>query len=125
MLTPVFASALALLLVVLSFRVLLMRRKLGIGVGNGGNRKLERAIAAHSNFIEYTPIALLLMYFYESGGGSATRVAVLGILLLLGRMIHAYGTSQINENYVFRVTGMVMTFMVIIGLSIQLLISYL
>ena len=121
MVTPVYAALFALLLVILSFRVLLMRRKLGVGVGNGDNIKLERAIGAHANFTEYVPIALLLLFFLESGGATVITLNVLCAILLLGRIIHAYGVSQVDENYRFRVLGMVMTLGVIISTSLRLL----
>ncbi len=121
MVTPVYAALFALLLVILSFRVLLMRRKLGVGVGNGDNIKLERAIGAHANFTEYVPIALLLLFFLESGGATVITLNVLCAILLLGRIIHAYGVSQVDENYRFRVLGMVMTLGVIISSSLRLL----
>lgn len=124
MFTPLFAALLALLLVVLSFRVLLMRRKLQVGVGHGGHLKLEKAAAAHSNFIEYTPIALILLYFYEINIGSTLALKVLCVVFLSGRIVHAYGNSQVNENYTFRVAGMVMTLGVIISASVRLLIGY-
>ena len=62
---------------------------------------------SHSNFAEYTPLALLLIAFVESNDGSKVLVHSLGALLLLGRTLHAYGLS--NAVIVFRVTGMVFT----------------
>jgi uncharacterized membrane protein YecN with MAPEG domain len=42
----------------------------------------------------------------------------LGALLLICRISHAYGISQINENFRFRIFGMAMTFAAILGLSL-------
>jgi len=123
MITPVYAALLALVLVVLSFRVLLMRRKMQIAVGTDGNVTLARAIGAHANFIEYVPITLMLIYFYESAGVASWFVHLLCAVLLVGRLIHAYGVSQLNENFVFRVSGMVMTLGVLISISVRTLLS--
>ncbi|MBL0168079.1 MAG: hypothetical protein IPP85_13525 [Propionivibrio sp.] len=48
----------------------------------------------------------------------------LGLCLLAGRLSHAYGVSQANENYTFRVFGMAMTFISLISASAYLLFSY-
>lgn len=122
MITSSYVALFALFLVFLSFRVLLLRRSKGVGVGTGGDLTLERAIRVHSNFTEYVPIALLLLYFTEQSGTSTIVLHSLFIALLLGRIVHAYGVSQVDENYTFRVFGMFLTFGVLISASIRLLL---
>lgn len=122
-LTAIYCACLALIFVVLSARTLLLRRKLGIGVGDGSDRRLTKAIRAHSNFAEYTPICLILIYLLETVVGAQSMVHVYGVILVLGRAIHAYGVSQVKENYRFRVTGMACTFVVLIGCSIRVLVA--
>jgi uncharacterized membrane protein YecN with MAPEG domain len=112
-LTPIYAALLAALFVVLSLRTILLRQQLGIPIGDGGNRKLRRAIRAHANFAEYVPLALLLMYFLETHTQARGSMHAFGIVLLAGRSLHAYGVSQDQERIVLRVTGMVLTFGVI------------
>ena len=124
MITPLYAAVAALFFVVLSFRTLLLRRKLGIAVGTGNNQMLERAVGVHSNFAEYTPITLILIYFFETQTESVTLIHVLCISLILGRLLHAYGVSQIEENFRFRVTGMILTLGCLIAVSIRLIASY-
>jgi uncharacterized protein len=46
------------------------------------------------------------------------------IALLVGRISHAYGVSQVQEKFIYRVIGMALTFMVIISTSVRLLIGY-
>lgn len=60
-----YAALLALLFVALSIRTLLMRRRLGIAIGDAGNESMLRAMRVHSNFAEYVPLSLLLIYFVE------------------------------------------------------------
>lgn len=72
--TPVWAAALALLFVILSARTLLLRRKLGIALGDSGNETLHRAIRVHANFAEYVPLTLLLAVLLELGGARALLV---------------------------------------------------
>ena len=122
--TPLYASVLAILFVALSVRTLRMRHRLKIAVGDAGNQALLRAIRVHSNFAEYVPLSLLLISFVEMSGASALLVHFLGLCLLVGRAVHAYGVSQLNENYTFRVAGMAMTFTTLMGASGYLILSY-
>ena len=45
----------------------------------------------------------------------------LGTGLLVGRLSHAYGVSQQRENFAFRITGMTLTFTVLIASAAHLL----
>lgn len=127
--TPLYAVLCAIILIVLSFRTLLIRRSAGIGIGanKGGSedRNLARAIRAHGNFVEYTPIALILMAMLELRTGSSTALWILGAILVIARIVHALGISREPENLKLRVAGMVLTFTALIGLSSRLLFTYL
>jgi MAPEG family len=46
---PVYAAILALVFVVLSIRTIRQRRKLKIGLGDAGNKDLQRAVRVHAN----------------------------------------------------------------------------
>ncbi len=122
LITPIYASLIALLFVALSVRTLRLRRRFSVAVGPGGEPELERAIRAHGNFAEYVPIALLLIYFLEVSSELTLWIHVLGAALLTGRLIHAYGISQVRENLLFRVVGMATTFTVIVGTAAALLV---
>ena len=71
----------------------------------------------HSNFAEYVPIALILVYFLEVGTNTELWIHVLCVSLILGRLLHAYGVSQVEENYRFRVAGMILTLSCLISAS--------
>ena len=60
-----YAALLGLILIYLSYRVVSYRVKYKIGIGDGGNTKLARAIRVQGNFVEYVPVALLLIFFVE------------------------------------------------------------
>ncbi len=112
-----------ILLVVLSVRTLLLRRKLKIGIGDNDNVEMKRAMRVHANFIEYTPTAILLIFFLEQTGSYVVWIHTLCIVLLVGRIMHAYGVSQVEEDFRFRVTGMVLTFLVLLSASIRLMLE--
>lgn len=83
-----------------------------------------RAMRVHSNFSEYVPFSLLLIYFVEGAGAHSAFIHFLGMALFVGRLSHAYGVSQMAENFRFRVTGMALTFTVILMSSGYLLLSF-
>jgi len=95
-----------------------------VAIGHGNEPKLERAARAHANFAEYVPISLLLIYFLEIRTGGSIWIHVFCLGLLLGRIVHAFGVSQVNEDYRYRATGMSLTFVVIISVSIGILWGY-
>lgn len=119
--TPFYAAILALLFVALSVRTLRLRHRLRIPVGDGGNQTLLRAMRVHSNFAEYVPLTLLLIFMLEAGGGPGALVHGFGVCLVAGRISHAYGVSRTAENYRFRVFGMALTFTALVGAAVFLL----
>jgi hypothetical protein len=107
---PIYAALLALLYVYLSVRTIGVRRRVQVALGAGENPEMLRAMRVHANFAEYVPLALILIFLVEAQGTAAWLVHALGAVLLLGRCLHAYGVSQVKETFVFRVSGMAMTF---------------
>lgn len=122
--TPFYAALLAIMFIFLSVRTLRTRRALKIAVGDNGNQQMLRAMRVHANFAEYTPIALILIYFFEALGGYAWTAHIFCLCLLAGRVSHAYGVSQVNEIYKFRIFGMTMTFAAILSAVIGLFFLY-
>ena len=121
---PLYASVLALLFVGLSIRTLRMRRGLKIAVGDAGNQALLRAMRVHANFAEYVPLGLLLAFFVEAGGAAGWLVHALCACLLVGRAVHAWGVSQVKEDYRYRVLGMALTFTVLLSCSAYLMVLH-
>jgi uncharacterized membrane protein YecN with MAPEG domain len=90
---PVFfvcAGLLGLLAAALSVKVGLMRGRKKINLGDGGDPEMQAAIRAHGNFMEYTPLTLLLIYVASDFYGFTT-VAALSVALLVARVLHAGG----------------------------------
>ena len=124
MTTPLYAALIALIFVVLSVRILLLRRRLGIAIGTGEDQELARAMRVHSNFAEYVPLALILFYFLEVETDADLWIHILCVSLIIGRLLHAYGVSQVEENYRFRIAGMILTLGCLISASTRLIVSY-
>jgi uncharacterized membrane protein YecN with MAPEG domain len=124
LITPAYAAIFALLFVALSLRTIRLRRRARVGIGSGGDAALERAARVHSNFAEYVPFAIVLIYFMEIETAGNAWVHGLCLVLLTGRLLHAWGVSQVKENYRFRVAGMTLTFAAILSAAFLLLYAY-
>jgi uncharacterized membrane protein YecN with MAPEG domain len=111
--TALYAGLLAPLFMFLAVRVIGLRRGAKVAVGDGGDKALLRRMRVHANFAEYVPLALLLMALAESLNTWPWVLHLTGLVLLGGRLLHAYGMSQPQETFAFRVLGMTLTFSVI------------
>jgi hypothetical protein len=116
--TAIYASLAGLLLLVLSFRVVRSRRKLSVGLGDGGQESLLRAQRAQANFTEYVPIALILLAVAESQVLTGWLLHTAGAVLLLARLLHAWGLSQSSGRSFGRYWGTLLTWVVILALSL-------
>ncbi len=116
--TALYASLAGLLLLVLSFRVVRWRRKLSVGLGDGGQENLLRAQRTQANFIEYVPIALILLAAAESQGLAGWLLQTAGAILMLARLLHAWGLSQSSGRSFGRYWGTLLTWVVILALSL-------
>ncbi|TDQ84054.1 hypothetical protein A8950_0600 [Dongia mobilis] len=111
--TPLYAGLLALLFLALSMRAIAARRRARLALGTGDNPALLRATRVHGNFAEYVPLALLLFLLLELQGVPALLLHALGAALFLARILHAIGVARANEDFRYRVAGMVLTVIMI------------
>ena len=118
LITSVIASVLTIIFVKLSFAVIGLRRKNKVGLGSGGNEDLERAIRAQGNFAEYVPFGIILIACIELNGAPWWLVALPGIALIIGRLIHAVGINEPPPDFSKRVLGMKFTFYTLIALVV-------
>lgn len=124
MTTAFYAGILAILFIVLSFRVIAKRNQYKVALGSDGHSLLERAIRVHANFAEYVPFALLLMFLAEYSGLAPLYLHILGIALVIGRLSHAFGVSQQQEPLKFRVFGMILSMLVILAAAFACIVLY-
>ena len=125
LITPLFAALFSLLYVALTLNVVRHRFTKRISLGNAGDKATERAVRAHSNFIEYVPLCLLLLYFNEMVTLSSHLVFYLAITLLIGRVMHVIGMLRPYRWMILRQIGMVLTILVIVTSSLSLALRYL
>ena len=108
--TPLYGGILALLFIYLSLATVKQRFKQKVSIGTGDNKDMVKAMRAHANFAEYTPIGLLLMVMAELQGAPIWAMHFLGVLLLAGRFMHAYGFSHTPQIIPLRKYGTIITF---------------
>jgi uncharacterized membrane protein YecN with MAPEG domain len=90
---PVFfvcAGLIGLLAVALTLNIARLRGQKKINLGDGGDPEMQAAVRAHANLIEFAPLCLLLIYIASDFYGFRT-VAVLSVVFLVARVLHAGG----------------------------------
>ena len=92
--TGLYAALCAILVVGLALRVVMHRFRHRIGIGDGGDKSLVQLIRVHGNAIENVPLALLLLLLLELNQTAPLWLHVFGIVLVLGRIVHAFGLSR-------------------------------
>lgn len=112
--TATYAGLLGLLMLILAFRVVAVRRATSIGLGDGGNALLLSRIRIHGHFAEYVPLALILMLILEVNGASPALLHGLGIALVAGRLAHAQGLTMGTGANAGRLVGNLLTWGVIL-----------
>ena len=71
-----------------------LRRKNRIAVGDGGNKHLIRIMRGHANAVENMPITLVLLAIAALVGTPLFVLHILGILFVIGRILHAWHFIQ-------------------------------
>lgn len=120
--TPLYIAFLGLLFITFTARVALFRVKTKISIGTGEDPEMERRMRGQADFIETVPIALFLLISMEILGASDTWLHVLGLTLVLGRIAHYIGLTELGH-IAFRIAGMVATLGTILVSSIWILID--
>lgn len=124
MITGLYAALCAFLILALSLRIVALRRRLRVGIGDGGDAGLARAIRAQANAIEYIPLLLVMLLIAENNGAGMVFVHACGTVLLLARLLHAVGLSGSAGVSFGRFWGTLLTWLVLLVLGAQLLWGY-
>ena len=106
MLTLFYAGALTLIALFLAFKTGQKRLASETMLGTGDSFELLQATRAHGNLVENAVFFLLLTGLLEvSGAVSNLTIGILGDLLILARISHAYGILQPESVSIFRTIG--------------------
>ena len=127
MIVSKYIAVLALMMLVLAWQVIAIRRRDRISLGDGGDKVLGRRIRVFGNFSEYTPMIIGLLIACELSGVSAWKLHVIGVMAIIGRILHALSfqdfVKDIKAHLLLRQPGMVMTLLSILLGAIFLLIG--
>lgn len=121
MITGIYAALLAVLLLILSIRVIALRGNpvfAWFAFAPGGKEGLQRAIRGHGNLTEYAPIFLLLMLIAELNGMAAGSLHAYGVTFLLGRLMHGVCFGFLKRSLPLRIGGTALTLFSLLGLAV-------
>ena len=109
--TTVFAALATIMYVFLTARVIVLRGRHRVSVGDGEVSELMVAIRAHANFNEYIPLAIIMMLLLELSGVATVYLYLFGTVILLGRVLHAFAfRSPRTTVSIVRIVAMMCTF---------------
>jgi uncharacterized membrane protein YecN with MAPEG domain len=112
-------AILLFIFIALSFNAAFTRRKSGLAVGD--NETLLRAVRAHGNFTEFTPMFLISLFLIDHILKNCEYILVIGSGFILGRIFHAL--SMFLKKGILRVAGMMLTFIPLISNFVYLIIK--
>jgi len=110
-----------LIILVLGYNVVRLRLARKIGIGDGGDERLQRAIRAHGNASEWTPVALIGLVLAAHMDAPVLAIHILGVALTLGRALHGVGLSGSSGLSLGRQIGMILTILTYLLLIIGLI----
>ena len=97
------------------------RTKLGIQIGDGGNEAMIRRMRAHANFVEFTPVVVILIALIEYATRTSTWLWVVMALFMLGRVAHGLGMDGVGALAKGRMVGTLTTMLTTLGLGLYAL----
>jgi len=116
--TALSAAILGALCVMLSLKVVAIRRSEKISVGDGGNESLLRATRAQANLLEYAPLALIMLGCAEINGVPRFLLGLVAIAFIAGRVLHPVGLRDASSPMSARVMGMQLTLVSMLSLCV-------
>jgi len=119
--TLTIAAGAALINIWLGTRVSRLRLRDKVSVGDAGNPMILGRMRAQANFVEYTPIFLVLLAVVELAAGSPTWLWGVGIVYIVGRLLHPFGLDRPAPNPL-RMIGILITWVVLVGLAVYAIV---
>jgi uncharacterized membrane protein YecN with MAPEG domain len=119
--TALYASLVALGVLVLANIVSAKRGRAGISILHGDNLDLALAIRRHGNLIENVPLMLILMGLCEANDLAPVWLHAMGIVFLAARAAHLAGLSVDKITAPLRLAGGIGTQLTMLGAVTYLL----
>lgn len=120
---PYYAAALAVMYVLLAGMVIRQRFKTRVGLGDGQQPGLIKAVRIHGNFAEYVPLLLILLLVLEIQQAALWQLHLIGGLTLFGRICHAIGLTKSSGTSLPRMIGMISTFSALLSAAVFIVLG--
>ena len=108
-----YAAFNTFILIWLASNVMKRRKADKVWMGDGGSASIIRAQRGQGNFIEYVPMALILMTIMALQGAPAIALHIAGIILTVSRVLHAMHFIADDAPGWQRMAGSMGTFLVL------------
>ena len=116
-----WSGLLILVLIVLSVRVVMTRRRQRVILGDGGDEVMIVAARRFGNAAEYTPVAMGALVLLALIGWQAWIVHLIGSAFFLGRVVHPLGLAFGKGPPPARVIGMTLTWLPLLAAAVLLI----
>ena len=122
--TLLYAGILGIISIILAFGVGAKRGSTGVSIGTGDDAELLVANRRHGNFIEYVPLALILMALLEMNGVGAITIHAFGAVLVVSRICHPLGLRADVMTTPLRAIGAGGTILVTVVMSVWAIVAF-
>jgi uncharacterized membrane protein YecN with MAPEG domain len=122
--TALYAGLLGLMSIAVALPAGRMRSEKGISVGDGGDIDLVLAMRRHANFVEFVPLALILIALLELNGVGGMVIHAFGASLVVFRICHAIGLDAHQISSPLRGIGAGGSTLVVVIASIWAIVTF-
>ncbi len=106
------AAALGAINLWLALRIVRMRVRDEVLIGDGGDDLLAGRMRAHANLVEYAPFVLVLLALIELARGSGVALGLTAVIFVIARIAHPMGMDLRRSNLP-RAGGAILTWLVL------------
>ncbi|WP_413062509.1 MAPEG family protein (plasmid) [Sphingomonas carotinifaciens] len=106
------AAALGAINLWLALRIVRMRVRDEVLIGDGGDDLLAGRMRAHANLVEYAPFVLVLLALIELARGSGMALGLTAVIFVIARIAHPMGMDLRRSNLP-RAGGAILTWLVL------------
>jgi uncharacterized protein len=116
--TALLAIFLALLLTVLTARVIMKRQNAKVAFGDGGSGQLSQIVRTQANLTETAPMLLIVLGLAEAAGAAALSITIVAAVYAVARVAHVIGLSSGEGTGPLRTVGGAGTLLSLVAASL-------
>lgn len=122
--TSLYAAIFTVFVIVLASIVSANRARAKVSILHGDDMQLALWMRRHGNLVENIPLALILMGLCEANGLGAPWLHGFGVVLIVGRLMHAAGLTVDNPAAPLRIVGGALTHLPMLAAACWLVWMY-